>query len=178
MAVRICNQKYSHKTLGLSTPAWRAMLRLALGYGWQPMGGVIPDHARDAGPVGLSLADWDRWQGGDFFEEDQLWDGQEAAFTLSPAEAVLETYLPFQPESQSGPAASKRLVLFEDALNLVDALDRAYQAYEPVKVPASYFLFEPDDPALRLRPSLGALAAAIEICRQGSFSIEPWRYHL
>lgn len=177
MAVRICNQRDTHKTLGLSTPAWRAMLRLALGYGWQPMGGVVSDFARDFDALGLSLADGERSPGDDL-EPDWPWTGNEPAFAARRPEALLETYLPLQLASESNPAASKRLVLFEDALNLVEALDRAYQAYEPVKVPASYFLFEPEEPALRLRPSLGALAAAIEICRQGSFSIEPWRYRL
>jgi hypothetical protein len=83
--------------------------------------------------------------------------------------------LPVLPEEDSR-AANSRLVLLEDALNFVDALDRAYQSYEPVRVPTSYFLFQPDDPALALRPSLGALAATITVCGQGSFSIEPWRF--
>jgi len=129
------------------------MLKLALGYGWQPMGGVLPEiPAQDFHQAGISLVEWDR------------------------PETLLETYLPLQLEIGESPAERVRLVLLEDALNLVDALDRAYQAYEPVKVPPSYFLFEPEDPALRLRPSLGALSAAIEVCRQGSFSVEPWRY--
>lgn len=173
MAVRICNQKHSHKTLGLSTTAWRQMLKLALGYGWQPMGGVLPEiPAQGSYSAGISLADWDRP------DRDYPWTGQEGLFAAHRPEALLETYLPVPLEIGESPAEEVRLVLLEDALNLVDALDRAYLAYEPVKVPASYFLFEPDDPALTLRPSLGALAAAIEVCRQGSFSVEPWRYRV
>jgi len=139
------------------------MLKLALGYGWQPMGGVLPEiPAQDFHQAGISLVDWDRPE----------WYHPER----DRPETLLETYLPLQLEIGESPAERVRLVLLEDALNLVDALDRAYQAYEPVKVPPSYFLFEPEDPALRLRPSLGALSAAIEVCRQGSFSVEPWRY--
>jgi hypothetical protein len=171
LAVRLRNQKYSHKILGLSTPAWWELLRLALDHGWQPMGGVLPELPTSVfHPAGLSMLD------GEHPEREQPWNRWEARFTARHPEALLETYLPFEPEPEEWPAESRRLVLLEDALNLVDALDRAYLAYEPQRVPASYFLFEPDDPALRLRPSLGALAAAIDVCRQGPFSIEPWRY--
>ncbi len=107
---------------------------------------------------------------------EQPWTGGRGDVLARHPEALLETYLPFEHEPGTWPAETRRLVLLEDALNLVDALDRAYLAYEPLRVPAYYFLFEPEDPRLRLRPSLGALAAAIDVCRQGSFSIEPWRY--
>lgn len=170
MAVRLRNQKHTHKTLGLSTPAWWELLRLALDHGWQPMGGVLPElPASVFHPAGLSLLD------GEHPEADQPWSRWEGRFTARHPEVLLETYLPIEPALAEWPADGQRLVLLEDALNLVDALDRAYQAYEPQRVPASYFLFEPDDLRLRLRPSLGALAAAIDVCRQGSFSIEPWR---
>jgi hypothetical protein len=65
-----------------------------------------------------------------------------------------------------------RLVLLEDALNLADALESAFLDYEPVRVPASYFLFEPDIPSLRLRPSIGVITAVMDFCRCGSFWIE------
>ena len=171
MAVRIRNQKFSQKTLGLSTPAWREMLKLALVYGWQPMGGVLPElPVQETYTAGLSLLERD------YPDQEHPWTGREGMFTTRHPEALLETYLPLEHEQGAWLAEGRRLVLLEDALNLVDALDRAYQAYEPAKVPASYFLFEPEDPRLRLRPSLGALAAAIDVCRQGSFSIESWRY--
>lgn len=166
MAVRLRNQKNTRAILGLSTPAWRELLRLALRNGWQPMGSAQPETPpADTLWVGLPAHD---------FEE--RWPWWERYFQSISPEAILDSYLPFPPEQEDAQAANSRLVLLEDALNLVDALDRAYQAYEPVRVPASYFLFEPDDPALILRPSLGALAATIEVCRQGSFSIEPWRF--
>ena len=91
---------------------------------------------------------------------------------------MLVTYFPLTPDDGHDDDRISRIVLLEDALNFVDALDKAYLAYEPVRVPASFFLFEPDDPVLSQRPSLGALAAALDVCRQGSFSIEPWRHRV
>jgi hypothetical protein len=141
------------------------MLKLALKHGWQPLGSVLPElPSMDFFHAGFSAQDRDY---------DLPW--QEALSAAYRSEALLDTYLPFPPEDGKVHTVGYRLVLLEDALNFVDALDKAYQTYEPVRVPASYFLFEPDDPALRLRPSLGALSAAIEVCAQGSFSIEPWR---
>jgi hypothetical protein len=68
-----------------------------------------------------------------------------------------------------------RVVILEDALNLADALDQAFLEYEPPFVSASFFLFEPSDPNVRTYPGIGALAAVIDFCRMGSFTIEPHR---
>jgi hypothetical protein len=163
--VRLRNQKNTQSTLGLSTPAWRELLKLALSNGWQPMGSAQPEFPAMGALHSGSLAY--HWE-----DEKPWWERPVNA--LLP-EALLDSYLPVLPEEDSR-AANSRLVLLEDALNFVDALDRAYQSYEPVRVPTSYFLFQPDDPALALRPSLGALAATITVCGQGSFSIEPWRF--
>jgi hypothetical protein len=65
-----------------------------------------------------------------------------------------------------------RLVLLEDALNLADALEQAFRQYEHPRLPASYFLFEPDDPNLCLRPGVGALLAVIDFCRSGAFWVQ------
>jgi hypothetical protein len=171
LAVRIRNQKYSHRTLGLSTPAWREMLKLAMKNGWQPLGSVLPEFPPgEYLYAGFSSQDWVNDQN---WEAEWPWAG--GLSIASRPEFLLETYLPLQPDDRERWANGSRLVLLEDALNFVDALDTAYQAYEPVRVPADYFLFEPEDAALSERPSLGALAAAIEVCRQGSFTIEPWR---
>lgn len=72
----------------------------------------------------------------------------------------------------NGGSEGGRLVVFEDALNMADALERAFMEYEPVRVPASYFFFEPLDQTSPTRPALGALAAVIDICRTGAFWIE------
>jgi hypothetical protein len=74
----------------------------------------------------------------------------------------------------NGGSDEGRLVVFEDALNMADALDQAFMEYEPLRVPASYFIFEPYDQTVPVRPSLGALSAVIEICRTGAFWIEPY----
>lgn len=166
MAVCIRNYRQPHRTLGLSTPTWSEILNLALRNGWQPLGSVSPDApSPDFSLAGIFSLDW---------EDEAAWHEEDTA-VYQPS-AMLISYLPFLPEDGHLQSETSRLVLLEDALNFADALDKAYQAYEPVRVPASFFLFEPDDPALSRRPSLGALAAALEVCRQGSFSIEPWRF--
>jgi hypothetical protein len=78
-------------------------------------------------------------------------------------------------EDRNGEEDGFRLVLLEDALNLADALEEAFMAYQPAFVPASFFYFEPLDPTNH-RPSLGALLAAIDFCRLGAFWIEPLRF--
>ena len=75
----------------------------------------------------------------------------------------------------SGHDGQSRLVLLEDALNLADALEHAFRQYEPARLPASYFLFEPDDPALRWRPGIGALLAVIDFCRSGAFWVQRYQ---
>jgi hypothetical protein len=166
LAVRIRNFKQPRRTIGLSTPTWREILKLALSYGWLPLGSVPPEvSSMDFGPSGFSSYNWD---------DEATW--QEADTVAYHPSTMLISYLPFFFENGQAQSKASRLVLLEDALNFADALDRAYQAYEPLRVPASFFLFEPDDPVFSQRPSLGALAAALEVCREGSFSIEPWRF--
>ncbi len=66
-------------------------------------------------------------------------------------------------------------VVLEDALGLADALEQAFLDYEPRRVPASYYLFEPDHSTFHLRPSIGAIQALADFCRLGAFWIEPYR---
>ena len=97
--------------------------------------------------------------------------GQFSNYELTSAGYYLGTPLNLY---WNGGSDDGRLVIIEDALNLADALDRAFMEYEPVRVPASYFVFEPLDQAFPQRPSIGALSAVIEICRSGAFWIEPF----
>ncbi len=65
------------------------------------------------------------------------------------------------------------MVLMEDALNLADALDRAYLAFEPERVDwlfANYFngFFNPTP---KLHPSIGTIKTLADFCRQGAFWI-------
>jgi hypothetical protein len=92
-------------------------------------------------------------------------------------EVSLESYFPMSVwdwHAHGGDQAA-HTVLWEDALNLADALEQAFQEYEPQRMPASFFLFEPEDLALRTKPSIGAITALIDFCRSGPFFIESHR---
>lgn len=66
-----------------------------------------------------------------------------------------------------------RLVLWEDALNLADALERAFLEYEPV-----FVHMVPEGPLELCRtgdyvlPSIGVLLEVMELCREGAFWVE------
>ena len=97
-----------------------------------------------------------------------LWAGEDEGYGLPAAGTHLGVSLYW-----NGGSEHRRLVVFEDALNLADALERAFIEIEPKRLPASYFFFEPQDQSTPVRPGLGALMAVIEICRRGPFWIEP-----
>lgn len=67
-----------------------------------------------------------------------------------------------------------RLVVFEDALNMADALERATLAYEPEYIPylTYYTLFNEHGRGNGAQPSLGAIQKVIELCELGTFQIE------
>ena len=71
--------------------------------------------------------------------------------------------------------SDSRLVVLEDALNLADALDRAFQEYEPIRLPADYFYFTRAQLERLLPPSVGAIMSVLELSRLGAFWIEPFR---
>lgn len=97
-----------------------------------------------------------------------LWAGEDDGYGLPAAGTHLGVSLYW-----NGGTEDRRLVIFEDALNLADALERAFIDIEPRRLPASYFYFEPQEGTMPASPSLGALMAVIEICRRGAFWIEP-----
>jgi hypothetical protein len=71
-------------------------------------------------------------------------------------------------------ADETRLVLLEDALNLGEALERAFLEYEPEpevvgEVFASAALLAPLNWS---RPSIGTITAVMDFCRLGAFLIE------
>ncbi len=165
------NQQHPQQMLGLAEWAWWGILNLAFDHGWTPMGAVWPEGRYDA------LDDFG-WQEEDVPADE--WMDELTHAILHPGwvdELLLSSYLPGEQQGDHGAVQleARRLVLMEDAFNLADALERAFLAYEPLRVPASYYLFESDDLALRLRPSLGALGAALDLCRQGAFMIEPFQ---
>jgi hypothetical protein len=69
---------------------------------------------------------------------------------------------------------TSRLVMLEDALNLMDALEKAFVAYEPNLDHAYRGIFrtEWDDWREKSRPGAGILLALADFCRFGSFWIE------
>ena len=97
-----------------------------------------------------------------------------------PEETSIDSYFPMSVWDwhARGGDEQPRLVLLEDALNLADALEQAFREYEPQRMPASYFLFQPEDLVMGGRPSIGALSAIIDLCRQGAFFIEVQRQRL
>ncbi len=67
-----------------------------------------------------------------------------------------------------------RLVMLDDALNLMDALERAFMAFEPRRVSAysSFYRTERDRLLEWARPGIGTMLELAEFCRSGSFFIE------
>ena len=69
---------------------------------------------------------------------------------------------------------TSRLVMLEDALNLMDALEQAFLAYEPI-LETTYrgiFRTEWDEWHEKSHPGSGILLALSDFCRFGSFWIE------
>jgi hypothetical protein len=154
---RLTNQNDPNVTLGLNTLAWYCLLQQAEEFGWNPMGTVPSSDLENIGS--LSIAG----EGSSF-----SWDGIEPEYSGSLQWSY--TY----PEA--------RLVLIEDALNLYEALARAFMAYEP-EWTWNYDDLFPLDPfyypgfvreARRSKPSIGALSALIDFCQLGAFTVNPF----
>jgi hypothetical protein len=66
------------------------------------------------------------------------------------------------------------LVLFEDALNLADALELALLNYEPQYIPSLHYytIFGENRSSNGTQPSLGAIQGIIDLCYLGIFKIE------
>jgi hypothetical protein len=98
----------------------------------------------------------------------------------APQEYPLGGSNPFRSSAETlsdwdGSYWEERQVLLDDALNLMDALTQAYEAYEPIRLPSLYALgwLSELDETERTHPSLGALEQAIAFCQGGAFRIEP-----
>jgi len=65
-------------------------------------------------------------------------------------------------------------VLFEDALNLADALEHALMNYEPQYIPSLHYytIFGENNASIWTQPSLGAIQGIIDLCYLGTFKIE------
>lgn len=80
-------------------------------------------------------------------------------------------YMPFSENGRD----SGELVALDDAFNLADALEEAFLAYEPRRLRGTTLLYAIEDPAVDLRPSIGAISAVLELSKLGAFWIEPYR---
>lgn len=129
----------------LTRSAWYGILDLADLYGWNPLGTLLHGEWEDL-PIPISGYDSGEWNG-----------------------VLTQSGLSEEPVGGDG---KSQLIILEDALNLADALEQAFCEYEAVQVPASYYLFEPQDEYLRQRPSIGALREVIELCHLGAFLVE------
>jgi hypothetical protein len=69
---------------------------------------------------------------------------------------------------------ARTLMLTEDALALADVIEKAYQAFEPVRLPVAYFFFTDESLEVHLPPGLGVMAELIDFCRLGAFWIDPY----
>jgi len=93
--------------------------------------------------------------------------------------AIIDTVpwdFPVLPEEQPGEywEDETRLVLFEDALNLSDALDKALYQYQPqfLSCLSVYALQDNLLDDTESQPSIGALQLVADFCQLGSFYIE------
>lgn len=76
-------------------------------------------------------------------------------------------YLPLTDDGEPG-----ELVILEDAMNLADALETAFLEYEPRRLKATTLLYAIEDPAVDMRPSIGAINAVLELSKLGAFWVE------
>lgn len=95
--------------------------------------------------------------------------------TLSPASDLTQA-IPGEedPWAWDYTPEGSRLVLLEDALNLADALQRAYHDEEPGEAwySAGLFMQTLAAPPDEFQPAVGVIQEMIEFCRQGAFLIE------
>jgi hypothetical protein len=144
---RLRNEHDPEHTLSITSDTWFGVLDLAGEYGWNPMGTVIPGQWDD---LEAALA-------GYFLEKPFYWHHHYYGNGNGKNGHTLE---------------DRRMVAYDDALNLADALDHAFLEYEPLRVPATYYLFEPRERGWTLRPSIGAIIELVNFCRSGGFWIE------
>lgn len=146
MSVRLRSENDYSNTLCLNSRAWQSMLDLAGAYGWSPLGTVRPD-------VLSGLLSFDREI------EENADDNNRLASGLA-----LGSYSP----------RTDRMVLLEDALNLADALERAFLERDPRRRHPAGIVYLSDWEAGPgdVLPGMSVMHAVVEMCRQGPFWIE------
>ena len=157
MGYRLTNQNDPNIILSLSALAWYCLLEQAEEYGWHPMGTVALSEMEDINAFSIA--------------------GEESQFSWIDDEPEYSSSLQW---SYTYP--EPRVVLIEDALNLHEALGRAFMAYEPEWTWNYDDLFTLDQlmfpgfirEAKRSKPSIGALTSLIDFCQLGSFTVNPF----
>lgn len=145
MSYRLTNDNDETLTLSLTGMCWYGLLDLATEYGWNPIG-TMPSS----------------------------WELEARRVT---AELDLGEYGAVLPERHySGLGfgyanGDERMVVLEDALNLADALERAFLEYEPRRLPSITDLALHGENGNAHRPSIGAILETAAFCRGGAFWI-------
>lgn len=158
MAFRLRNQNRQGRTLSLNAFTWYSLLELAEAYGWQPAG-VFPTLPSEQGSWSETPPNGRR-------------------HPVRAQENILESSVVRLPLTEDdelpGDYGQEGLVTLDDALNLAEALEQAFIAYEPLRLPSLHVLpwLEDYHPILQRRPGVGALLAMIDFCRLGAFTIE------
>jgi hypothetical protein len=147
LTVRLRNTSNPQQVLNLTHQTWFSLLDLAEAYGWRPFGL-------------MNLPDGDAWNP----------PGQPPGYDPTG----MRFGYPGQQDGYEGDEDDSPLVALEDAWGLAEALEEAFLDYEPLHVPASFFLFAPEDSPLELRPSIGTIMETARFCRLGAFTIEPY----
>jgi len=134
VSYQLVNQNHPDQQIRINNWTWYGVLKLALNYGWNPLGAVEPERLELAG---LFINNGNHGYG-------DYW-GQKP-----------------------------RLVLFEDALNLGDALERAFIKYEPIRLPSlhPFHLAGENGSSRDQTPAVGVIQLMIRFCHAGAFLIE------
>jgi hypothetical protein len=144
MAVTLRNQQDPERSLSLTYQAWASLLDLAEAYGFRPLGAMMPGEMF--------------WRS---MQEPPYDPAGMASLSLSDDDG--EDAFDYDPDELP--------VGWEDAMRLAEALEAAFLDYEPLRVPATFYLFETDIEHIRLRPAVGTINAAAEFCRLGPFQV-------
>lgn len=114
----------------------------------------------------LDLAEQHGWQPYGAADAEWLWSSTKIPNPWEVQDLLTGSYA----------FTSGRLVLLDDALNLGDALEKAFLAYEPERV-RSYTdltLFGVFGPVRAGRPGIGVILEVAELCQTGAFWIEQY----
>jgi len=147
VSYQLINKSNPEKVLEIKNWAWYRLLDMAEAHGWIPMGTVMEDRL------------YGQFLSGDGYRPRQM-----------PFDDLL-----FDDFLESGyTGQSVRLVLIEDALNLGDALERAYIDYQPIRSIEHLGTYYPGvyETANSYIPGIGVIDVVSNFCFEGAFYIK------